>query len=337
MDVTHKKRIVKLAAGTILAQAGTRFGRRYHEARLNMAGTVARRAVGIVLITAFGGSAAALDLRPLSRSAVIPEAIIVGRAVCGGTTWLLTEQPQLLRVVIATRVVTRYSIQGFLPDDKTWGLACLEDRSLWTLATPHALARLSPEGRVLERQTFRFPRLALFGAGQRLLIQQLPTVAASPVLATVSPRRPDDVRPWPGLLGRAGTPREQQLESNLVNCGIATGAAVPCWFVNEGKISVSDGGPARVRPIPALRSSALDQSAPIWDVALLANGRLWVLATITDPKTGKRSGGRLILVNDRSIEGARIDLSPPARLILSATESGVLLVGARGELMEVTR
>lgn len=276
------------------------------------------------------------ELRVISKT-VIPDVVIVGRAVCEGTTWLLNEQSQLLRVANATRVVTRYASQGFLRDDKPWGLACLADGSLWTLASPHALTRLSPEGRVVERQTFRFPRLALFGAGQRLLIQQLPTVAASPVLATASPRRQDDIHPWPGLLGRARASREAQLESNLVNCGIPAGASVPCWFVDEARISVSDGGPPRIRTIPALRSSTLDQSAPIWDVALLAGGRLWVLATIVDPKTGKRSGGRLMLLNDRTVEEVRIDLSPPGRLILSATESGVLLVGARGELMEVTR
>lgn len=271
---------------------------------------------------------------PASSGGVVPEGLIVGRAVCQGATWLLTEKAQLVRVSAANRTVTVHDIQGLLLDDRLWGLACLTDGSLWTLPSPRAVARLSPDGRVAERQNVRLPRVGLFASGDRLLFQQLPTVIDAPILATSPARQPFDVRIWPGLRGRPTASREDQLAHNLVNCGIPAGASVPCWFVNEAQISVSDGLSSRLRRLAGLRASGIDQSAPIWDVALVGSERLWLLATAPTSSSGGRTGGRLIFVNHLREE--HIDLTPTARLILSATDTRCLVLTVRGELMEVT-
>ena len=297
--------------------------------------TITTIAVLLTLRSPSDGTASVLHKRPVTFAGVVPSALIVGRAACQGATWLLTETRQLVRVAAATRTVTVHDAQGLLLDDRPWGLACLTDGSLWTLSSPRTLARLNENGRVVERQTIRLPRVGLFASGDRLLFQQLPTIIEAPVLATSPERQPLDVRTWPGLRGRPAPSREDQLAHNLVNCGIAVGASVPCWFVNDAQIVVSDGVSARFRKFAGLRASGIDQSAPIWDVALVGPERLWLLATAPTSANGARTGGRLVLVNDRGVEESRLMLSPTARLIVWATPTRCLLLTVRGELVEV--
>jgi hypothetical protein len=92
-----------------------------------------------------------------------------------------------------------------------------------------------------------------------------------------------------------------------------------------------------VRAFAGLRSSRVDQTAPIWDVALARSERLWLLATVTakESAVGRRAGGRLILLNPRNVEEDSLELDPPARLILSASDTRCLMLTVRGELLEV--
>jgi hypothetical protein len=267
----------------------------------------------------------------------IPDSLIVGRATCQGATWLLLQSAQLVEITVASRAITVHGVQGLFPTDRPWGLACLADGSLWTLASPRALARLNAQGRVAERQSLSLPRVGLFSSGARLLFQSLPTVVSTPALQSSPPRQPLDVHPWPGLLNRATAKRDDQLSYNLVNCGLAAGAFVPCWFANDGRISVSDGLSLWERSFAGL-SSRWDQTAPIWDVALGSSDRLWLLATVAakDSAVGRRAGGRLIRLHLNNLKQAAVDLDPPARLILWASDTRCLMLTARGELLEVS-
>src|SRR5579864_3510647 len=176
-----------------------------------------------------------------SRPGLVPSALIVGRAVCDNTSWLLTEAPDLVEVSPAARAVVIHPLRGLDASDKVWGLACLADGALWTLASPLALARLDRRGVVRERVALELPRIGLFGASDRLLVQQMPIVPGAPLLVSTPPRQPGIVRAWPGLTGRTGHSREQQIARNFVNCGVGVARIVPCWLAHEPSVSISDG------------------------------------------------------------------------------------------------
>lgn len=289
--------------------------------------------VALFATSASGTSAATLRARTLPGGTKAPAAVIVGRAQCGQRTWLLTDTSELVEV--SPDGVTVHPVRGLAGGDDPWGLACVTSGALWTIAAPRALARLGPDGRVLERVALRLPRVALFGVGDALLFEQLPTVPGAPVLTTSPPARPLETRSWIGLVSRRGASREEELMRSFVNCGLGRGGLVPCWFADEPRITLSDGADARSLTISFPPS--VDSHYPIWDVALAGPDRAWVLLAALDAATGRRAGGRLSVVDDRGAEQEHLDLRPAARLILSATPARCLLLNVDGNLTEVSR
>jgi hypothetical protein len=271
-----------------------------------------------------------------SRPGLVPDALIVGRAVCNGNSWLLTQAPDLVEVSLATRAVEVHPLRGLNAPDRVWGLACLDDGSLWTLASPRAVVRVDARGIVRERVALDLPRIGLFGASDRLLVQQMPIAPGAPLLVSTLPRHPETVRAWPGLVARTGDSREQQIARNLVNCGVGFGRTVPCWLVDEASVSISDGTTARLLRVAELSLPPIERSMPIWDVALLTADAYWLLGT-TAPG-GHREGGRLFRSRSKTVTGSGVDvlsLQPAARIIAHATESTCLVVTRDGGLMEV--
>ena len=193
------------------------------------------------------GSVGQLHARTIDGAPRIPATLIVGRAVCGQSTWLLTERADLIVMTHATRQVTARVVKGLPFTDTPWGLACLADGSLWTLGTARTLVRMSAEGVVRERIELKFPRLVLFGFTDRLLFIDLPMLVARPLLATALPREKGESRPWPRFLARATELRTDLFARNLVNCGIGDGRSLPCWFADERTVIVSDGSNANQR------------------------------------------------------------------------------------------
>jgi hypothetical protein len=271
-----------------------------------------------------------------SRPGLVPDAVIVGRAVCNGNSWLITEAPDLIEVSAATRTVEVHPLRGLDASDKVWGLACLADGSLWTLASPLAMVRLDERGMVRERIRLNLPRIGLFGASDRLLVQQMPIAPGAPLLVSTPPRQPEIVREWPGLVARTGHSREQQIALNLVNCGVGFARTVPCWLPEEASVSISDGTTARLLSVAALSTPPIERSRPIRDVALITAHTYWLLGT-TAPE-GRREGGRLFRSRSRAGTGGMVDamnLQPAARIIAIAAESTCLVVTVNGGLMEV--
>lgn len=283
---------------------------------------------------AIGGGASTLQfqVRVLTPKNHVPDALIVGRTGCGRSVWLLTAAPHLVEIA-PDRRVTVHPLRNALQNDRPWGLACVAD-ALWTLANPRTLARVTRDGDIAERLALRLPRIAVFAAGQKLVYQQLPTAIAEPVLAASSPRDLLDVRPWPGLLGRAGESRDDQLTRNLVNCGLSDSGWLPCWFADRAEITISDGVSSVTTSSQPLLGNDGNPSLPLWDVAL-AEGRLWMLATTTASTGERHLGGRLIAATRTGGKLGQVLLRPAARLILSATATRCLLLSAQGELMEV--
>lgn len=278
-----------------------------------------------------------LHLRPIAATSSVPSTLIIGRAVCLGATWLLTEHGELVAISQATREAAVRPVKGLQSSDRPWGLACLTDGTLWTLATPRTLARISAEGTIRDRIELRFPRLVIFGWNDRLLFIQLPVLIAKPLLASAPPRAMAEPAPWPRFIGRATESRVDLLARNLVNCGIGHGRNLPCWFADERRATVSDGSTASTVTFAGLNGRDVDAAAPIWDLALGGADSMWLVSSAARPVRGHTVGGRLVKTNGAGIEQASIVLTPPARIILSATDTACLLLTVDGRLMEVIK
>ena len=296
-----------------------------------------------LLVRPHDAAAADLPSRTIQFSQSVPDGVIVGRAVCGGAgglesrgsaVWLLNDTHQLIEVALATRTVAVHPIRGLRADDAPWGLACLTDQTLWTLVTPRTVGRIAHDGLIAERLSLQAPSIALFGVGTRLLFESLPLAAASAVFTARSPRRPSEGRPWPGMMVRSAPQRADLLKHNIVNCGLADRSAIPCWFLGDLRVSLSDGTHTDGRAFSWLRGAAIDSSAPLRDVAVFGD-RFWLLTGSPRLAASRRVGGALVLTSASGRELGRIEASPPLRVILAATESRCLLLNIRGEVLEV--
>jgi hypothetical protein len=279
----------------------------------------------------------AMQVRVLSLTGAIGQNVIVGRARCSYETWLLTDQPTLTRMSMDSLTVSSVPLRGLRAGEKPWGLACLPERELWTLVTHQDLARLTPDGRVVERVHLDHPRLGLYTAGARILLQHAPAGTGGPLLAAGLPRKPSAFAHWPALVGQPATTQDQQVRANLVNCGIGVAAYVPCWLAGQPRLAISDGTVAhtKVQELSFVRAGPVDPAAPIWDVALTESWRVWVLASAQAGSDGRRAGGRLTKSNRQGTGEGFIDLNPSARLILWAEDDRCVLLSATGQLLEV--
>lgn len=292
--------------------------------------------VEVALRTASPDVTGRLEARVVPADGRAPEATIVGRAACSGSTWLLNQRKQLITVAIEQRRISVRTVSGFQPDEDPWGLACPSDGGLWTLATPWTLVRIRPDASVADRTNLPLPRFALFALGDRLVYAEMPVVVGRPVLATGRATSPFGQRPWTGLPGRLAPTRATQLTRNMVGCGIGNGVQLPCWFADDDRVSIGDGTTETTRSFAIARGPGVDSALPIRDVALAGRDRVWLLARATHAIGGTQPGSRLLATHRSGRETRAIDLKPAARFILAATESTCWLLTVDGTLMEVS-
>jgi hypothetical protein len=286
-------------------------------------------------------SATALQVRLLSSAEVIGRQLIVGRTQCAAVTWLLTDSPELTRVSVDSHVASTSPLRGLSQGEKPWGLACLSNGELWTLAAPDVLARLTVDGRIVERVRLDRPRLGIYSAGDRLLLQHLPAGVGAPLLTARLPRGVSPVALWPAPVSRHALSPEEQLRANFVSCGIGVAGYVPCWLVNETRLAIGDGTRAHTtaRELRVARGGApggIDDSTPVWDVALAGASRVWVLASARTGPGGFRVADRLMRSTRQGVDEGSIELSPAARLIMWAADDHCVLLSATGQLLEVS-
>jgi hypothetical protein len=304
---------------------------------LILAGVLAILAITVIETMPGHRPAGAFEARPISLGPPVPSSPIVGRASCGRTIWILNRAMQLIAVEPASGHTTIHQIHGIPPGATPQGLACVADGTLWTLETPHLLARLTEDGHVTDRTALRLPRTALFAAGDRIVFHQLPTVPAAAILASSDPRDGFEARAWPGLTSRSGSDSGELVRRNLVNCGMAAGGFLPCWFADEARMTISNGLVLRTVSIRADRAAAArEHEMPIWDAAVLESGTVWVLASAAPAADGRRAGRSLIRIDNAGAERARIPLSPAARLIVFGDDTRCTVLTTRGHLMEFT-
>lgn len=288
----------------------------------------------IVSLLLSAGTSDRLRTLALTRAGVMQDALIVGRTVCGTSTWLLTESPTLFEIRHDAWRVEAHPVRGLQAAETVWGLACLTDGTLWTLATPRIIARMTSSGEIVERIAVSLPRVALFGAGDQLLYQQMPMAPGAAALASSPAHQPHLNHSWPGLIGRSAPSREQQLTGNLVNCGIGVMGWLPCWFANERSFAISNGERTERVDVPPLRTSPSDRAAPIWDIALAGGNRFWLLAS-APPRPSTRPGGERLHRHSEAGSYDSIDLPVRARLIVATSAVRCVLLTTRGGLLSV--
>ena len=278
-----------------------------------------------------------LQLTNVALHPAVPQSVIVGRAVCSGSTWLLTKSADLIRLKHESRTPDIHRVGELRPGDSFWGLACLEDGSLWTLATGRVLARMTTGGAIVERVAMAMPQVAVFGAQDRLVLLGLPIVPNRPVLSAGSRDSPGTVWPWPGLVGSGGFGDRPSLSTNLVGCGVGVGAQLPCWFADQSRVSIGDGTFAREVALPWLAEPDVHRAAPIQDVALMPDGSMWVLAaSSTASADGRRVSRKLSRVTPSGAEREAVTLEPAVRLIAWADTTGCVLLTVTGSLLRVS-
>jgi len=277
-----------------------------------------------------------LPHRDLPTAGHVDHHVIVGRARCGGVTWLLTDAPELIEVKLTERSIVGRSVRGVRPDERPWGLACVGAGDLWTLASARTLARLSSSGDLLSRTKLRQPRLNLFGVGEWLVLQHPASTAGAPLLGAARLADVNRVQPWPGPTVRATSSSRLDLPSALVACGLGDGGRLPCWLTTQSRITVSDGASAHTAVVqPAfLSSTAVDRVVPLWDVAL-SSSTVWVLTSAAFGEGGHRVGGRLTRSNLQGDDLGGAEVRPRPRLIVSATDRSAVVLTSAGSLVSV--
>ena len=78
----------------------------------------------------------------MSAAGTVGDGVIIGRARCGASTWLLTDLLALIEIRVNERAIFRRTVRGFVRDERPWGLACVGTGELWTLVDYRTLARL---------------------------------------------------------------------------------------------------------------------------------------------------------------------------------------------------
>lgn len=293
--------------------------------------------IGSLLAVAMAADAPQLRQHMPRTSGAVDSHVLVGRARCGETTWLLTDAPALVRIATAERRIVTAPIRGLDRDDRPFGLACLRG-DLWTLGGFRGLLRLSPDAIVVSRVKLRQPRLSVFGTEDSLLFLQLPTSAGMPLLTRASPADANRQTPWPGVISAEASTAQAAISSALVTCGLAFRQHLPCWAASDARISIADGTASHTTFLAPrfLGTLAIDPTTPIWDVALTSPVDGWVLTSTVAGPAGRRAGGRLTRVGPRGDDMGHLDLAPRARVILSATDRSALVLTATGTLLEVT-
>ncbi|OFW05989.1 MAG: hypothetical protein A3H96_00180 [Acidobacteria bacterium RIFCSPLOWO2_02_FULL_67_36] len=277
---------------------------------------------------------------------IVGPTVIVGHVNTRSEAWLMTGADSLVHVNLEDGRSTTTKLEPLALGEHPWGLALLADGTLWTLLGRSVLGQVSPQGRVLRRIPLTRVHVGLFGGGRQLLYQVInfdPPVEA--LLA--GPPGEAERRPWSGMRTRAfPLARAAVAALNFVSCGQATEGTIPCWFPDQAAVTLTDRSGAsrelRLEGLPTVAPEVLLTSEnprrPVRDALLSQGGFLWVLGSGTPPRTEptERPGGWLLNRYDsRGVMLHRMQLPEPARLLLSATDDGCLMLSTTGYVIEV--
>lgn len=276
---------------------------------------------------------------------IVGSEVIGGRAADGDEVWLLAGMADLVHVDLQARRSQRLMIK-IEPGDQCWGLARLDDGSLWTLKGRRAVIRIAPDGEVIRDEPLPEPHLGLFGAQDRLVYQAANLTPPGPALRAGRPGG-STTEPWSELTTRSfeRMARASAAALNMVGCGASARKERPCWFPDEAAVSIIDAaGTTRRVELPGLEAvapeillTAENPARPVRDAYLDRDGGLWVLSSGTAPPgRADRPGGWILARYGPGGKPLGLHrLAESARLILRAEPGRALLLTGAGMVAEV--
>src|SRR5713101_6032350 len=205
----------------------------------------------VALLSLFMATLAACRARAVAREAdvlplapvfgpVVENEVIAGRADDEEGVWLLVGGAAIVHVDLGAHRVRRAAI-NLGPGEHCWGLARLQDGSLWTLRGRRAVIQIDPDGVVTRDAPLAEPHLGLFGAADRLVYQQASVTPPGPALRAGVPGDANSV-PWSEMTTRTFSTmaHASAVALNMVACGGSARAERPCWFPDETAVSLID-------------------------------------------------------------------------------------------------
>jgi hypothetical protein len=311
------------------------------------------RAVRAVAVAGLAGSVLACDGRrpPAAEwtvrfGPVVGQEAIVGRVAVGRRTLLATSGPELIRVDVDGHRSVRHPIGPLDAGEQIWGLAAGPAIGVWTLVGYHTLAQLGADGRIERRLALEAAHANVLSGHGNLLYQ---LVNFEPGVEAVYSGPPGEAarRPWSTILTRdLSLPRAQVALVNLISCGPAGPAGIPCWSVDRPVVTLTTEAGVSTEVVleglaavaPAALFGAAPPRRPIFDVRQSSGGDLWVLAAgepSTSTLAGERGGWLLARYTTEGKPLARIQLPEPARLLLGVTDASCILLAWNGHVVEV--
>lgn len=127
------------------------------------------------------------------------------------------------------------------------------------------------------------------------------------------------------ILFRAPGPEAAAMVANLIQCGLGSPGAVPCWRMLTGEMRLV-GRASDTPAFPTIEIPNAARSFPIRDVLRTEAGVLWLI--INDPMERKDEpvGPGRRLLRFQSGRGRVQDLAAPARAILDGDDGAVLVL-----------
>ena len=272
--------------------------------------------------------------------------VITGRAEetdGRGPISLVVGERTLVTLDLDTRTVQRYELA--LPVGVTcWGLARLNDGSLWTLEGRRTLAEILPDGRIARELPLPESSFGLFGNGDRLVYQPADFLPPGPALRTGRPGEPLttawgtlQTRPFP--MARAAV-----AALNLLSCGTGRSSERPCWFPDEAAVTLVDAS-GRMRRIelagltlvpPEILLTSENPPRPVRDAYIDETGSLWIISSGSPPPgAAAQSGGWILAHYGAAGEPlGQVRLASAARLILRVDRGVPVLLASSGDVVE---
>lgn len=264
-----------------------------------------------------------------------------------GHVWLLSGGDVIVRIDLKVGVGTRTRI-AIPRGESCWGLARLEDGSVWTLRGRSVLAQIAPDGRVAREVTLPEAHFGLYAQGDRLVYQPARFVQSGGLLFAGAP---GDLHPtpWSAMEPRSfpALARASAAALNLVACGATRSPEQPCWFPDDTSVAlVGPAGQTRRLALDGLRKVAPEvllaserPARPLRDVFVDPSGSIWVLSSGTpEPGAADAPGGWLLgeyTSTGRLVRMRR--LSEAVRLILDGDAAHVVVLTGTGMIAEVRR
>ena len=276
---------------------------------------------------------------------IVSREVIGGRAGGGEIVWLLSGGEAIVRVDLRAHTAARASL-AIPPGESCWGLAQLDDGSMWTLKGRRTLAQIGSQGRIVREIPLAEPHFGLYAHGRRLVFQPARFVAAGRLLLAGTPGDPHP-EPWSALEPRAfpTLARVSVAALNMVACGQSRTGEQPCWFPDDTTVALirSDGSTRRVsldglvRVPPEVLLTSENPTRPVRDVSIDEDGSIWVVSSgAAPPGASAGPGGWLLAKYSGSGALTRISrLSEPVRLILHAEPRRLLVLTGTGMVGEV--